>query len=286
MVVKNRVNVVDVMSIRRFGLRPQHAIFKTGCTFNPTLQSSSKITLGPMTIAINLAPQTQTEYQGAWKKAFIQSFKIYPDVNEIANLLAGSKDEHDSVLKVMADIAMWGTTRYTNKASFPFTMMLVVARRTDAYRAFFAGTTPNTAIERSKIHERIKNIDFSGAGAYRFWMLACNERYMMRSGPNLTIRTQREMLTHAVWGTQKEDLGLLEWATGHTFQTRRQVGKQFLGRGEGPEETLFEPIRFNKVCKLANASQSDFLSGERGQISSGFVFPLRKQLYFEIIQLF
>lgn len=67
MVVRKRDNVIDVMSIRRFGLRPEHAIFTTGCTFNPTLQSSSKMALGPMTIAINLAQQTQTEYQGAWK---------------------------------------------------------------------------------------------------------------------------------------------------------------------------------------------------------------------------
>lgn len=79
----------------------------------------------------------------------MQAFKLFPDGNEIANLLAGSKDEHDSVLKVMADIAMWGTTRSTNKASFPFAMMLTIARRCESYRTLFSVNTPNTPIERT-----------------------------------------------------------------------------------------------------------------------------------------
>lgn len=51
-----REGTID-MSIRRFGLSAEHAILTSGCTFNPTLQSSTKMTLGPMTIALNLAQQ-------------------------------------------------------------------------------------------------------------------------------------------------------------------------------------------------------------------------------------
>lgn len=120
-----------------------------------------------MTIAINLAQQTHVEYQGVWKRALIQAFKLYPDINEIANLISGSRGEYDSVLKLMVPI------------------------------------------DTSKIHERIRFMDFSGAGAYRFWMLAAKEQYKMSAGPTMTLRTQKEMLTQAVWGTQKEALSIM-----------------------------------------------------------------------------
>lgn len=44
-----------------------------------------------MTIAINLAMQTDRQYQESWKKASVLIFKLAPEADEIANLLAGSK---------------------------------------------------------------------------------------------------------------------------------------------------------------------------------------------------
>lgn len=58
-----RDNSLCQTTIGTFGLAAEHAILMTGCTFNPTLQSSMKMSLGCMTIAINLCQQQDKRYQ-------------------------------------------------------------------------------------------------------------------------------------------------------------------------------------------------------------------------------
>lgn len=82
--------------IEQFGLTSSHSVLMAGCTYNPTLQSSMKQSLGPMTVAINLCMQTDKTYQKSWKQTFVSVFKLFPYVNKIADALAGSKKEKDS----------------------------------------------------------------------------------------------------------------------------------------------------------------------------------------------
>lgn len=266
-------SLVKETPISSFGLGQEHAILTAGSTFNPTIQSSMKQALGPMTIAINLCMQNERVYQQAWKKAFIQAFKLFPGVNEIANLLAGSGRDHDGILRLLADISLWGAARTSNKAFFPFAMVMVVARSNTAYSRFVGGTLPtNNFIAPALVHQSIISIDFSGAGAYRFWGEAAKKEYKIRASNEMSQRTMREVVFHATWGTAKDDLSLVEWMTNHRFQTRKEIGKQLVGKGLGRDDRTFSLIPFIRVCKLASASATDFLTGGRGQVSRGVVF--------------
>lgn len=267
-ITMNKTNgVLNQIPIEQFGLASRHAVLMNGCTFNPTIQSSMKQSLGPMTIAINLCMQTERQYQRAWKQAFINSFNLFPHASEISEILAGSKRQNDSLLCVLADLAMWGTTRSSNKAAFPVSLLLCLARTNQRYVAFFGGEVlPNTAIDDGMLPDGISDIDFSGKGAYKFWRELNDLDFHIKRTSNMHERTAREVLFHAIWGTQKEDLGLLRWMTGHEFLTRRQIGTQFVNSGTGGSTTTFKLIKFKYICKLSSASQSDMLSGGKGQI--------------------
>lgn len=259
------------MPIEMFGLSLRHTILTTGCTYNPTLQSSMKQSLGPMTIAINLAMQTDRTYQRAWKQVFVSTFKLFPYAHEIAELLAGNKNHNNALMGVLADIALFGTTRASNKAAFPASILLTVAYLNENYAKFFSQTYPNTALVDSMIHTAVSNIDFSGSGAYGLWRAACQSHFIARKGLDMTVRTIKEAVFHAVWNSHKEDFGLLYYMTHHDFQTRREMGNQFQERGAGQEIT-FRLIAFHRLTKMANASQSDFIAGSKGQISRAPTF--------------
>lgn len=203
----------------------------------------------------------------------VSVFKLFPFVNEIADALAGSKREKEYLLRLIADIALWNTTRASNKAFFPVAMLISVARLEKRYVDFFSGIAcPNTRILDTMVPLSIQTMDFSGLGAYRFWSSASLIDYKIRRSEDMTTQTAKEFVFHAVWGTAKEDLGLLEWMTGHAFQTRREMGKQFLKRGEGQSIRTFNLITFHRICKLANASQTNYLAGGKGQCSRSAVF--------------
>lgn len=178
-----------------------------------------------------------------------------------------------TLLRMIGDIALWNTTRASNKAFFPVSFFLTVAATNPNHKRFFdIDVCPNTAIQVNMIPASIQTIDFSGVGAYRFWNDVSVPTFKIRRSTSMTGDTAKEFVFHSVWGSAKEDLGLLEWMTGVKFQNRRQMGKQFQGRGEGTTGQPFLMIKFRRICKLANASQTDFLSGGKGQVSSAPTF--------------
>lgn len=95
-------NTLNKIPIGSFRLCPEQAVLMTGCTFTPTLQSSMKMSLGCMTKGVNLCQQTDRKYQDAWKRAFIQAFKLCPCIEQITDLLAGSKSSNEVILTFLS----------------------------------------------------------------------------------------------------------------------------------------------------------------------------------------
>lgn len=265
---KKRDGRCEEMQLSQFGLNNSHCIFLTGCTYTPTLQSSMKGSLGPLTIVLNLCLTTDTRYQASWVAAFTQTFKLLPNVHEIAEVLKGSKQNHVTIIEMLGNLCMAGIARPSNKAFIPMSLMMQVARRQEIYHAFFQTAVSTTEpITPNHLHTTIKTMDFSGKGLYTLWNSARDLQFEMRAGEGMTNRTAQEVMLHAAFGTHKENFALLEWMTGHSFQTRREIDGQFRGRGSrtrtvGP----FHLIPFRVVTKLANAAQTDFLVGGKGQI--------------------
>lgn len=264
------------MELSRFGLNNSHAPFLTGCSYTPSLQSSMKQSLGPLTVLINLTLNTEEKYARAWKDAFCQAFKLVPNIEEMANLLAGSRAKYSSLIRALGDLCHFGITRSSNKAFIPAAMLIRVnSTHCPVYKARFGQTLSNYqfTLEADNLGMPLRNLDFSGHGLLYFWNQAATERFTMRGdGDNMAEETAAQINFHSVMGSQKENLDLLDWMTGAKFQTRREMGNCFAKKGESGKHVAFTPIPFQRFAKLASAAQTDFIRGGKGQVSRAPVF--------------
>lgn len=264
--VTKAANVTTIMKLDQLYLEPAHAMLLSGVNLSPTVKSTQKGSLGPITIALQLANTKDKNYQKAWMKTFCQVFKLFPDCSDIANLLAGSGIEHAAIIRALADIALFGTTRASNKFYPPLAMLMSLAAVDPTYRALL-GAPQAQAIPDQNLNVAIKNMNFSGSGMWHFWNEGAKFSYTLNKG-SLTVRIAQELVVHAAFGTHKEDLSLVQYMTGHEFLTRKEIGDKMQKR-MARKEALNLPnlISFTKVCKLANAAQTDYLTGSHGQSS-------------------
>ncbi len=193
--------------------------------------------LGPIAIALQLAFTTDKKYQATWKACFVNAFKLFPGVSDFAELIAGSQFENCTVIRELADICYWGTTRTSNKMYPPLALVYASAMRNalfkaksqDAYLKLDTGF-----IEAADVDNVFNTLDFSGAGMYYFWNQLAGTVFQMKKG-KLDVRTSSELLFHGTFGTHKEDLSLCHQMTGHEFQTRKDIGDKLQSRGQSFE---------------------------------------------------
>lgn len=157
------------MDVNTFGLNAAHHQLCVGNTFTPTLQSSQKQSLGPMTIVINLCRTVDPKYQDGWKSAFINCFKLFPFYQEMAGLLAGSGTTYTPIIKLLADISLFGTTRFSHKAAIPMAAVLYSVTVAGEWTNWWQGA--RTDMPPVDLPEIIGNMDFSGRGMWRFYTI-------------------------------------------------------------------------------------------------------------------
>jgi hypothetical protein len=268
---------IKARKLDQFFLEDGHAMLLSGMNLAPAVKSSQKACLGPIAIALQLAFTTEKKYQKTWKDTFVHAFKLFPGASDFAELLAGSQFDNCTIIRELADIALWGTTRTSTKMYPPLALLYTAASENALFKANALGAmlqaTP-TAIAANNLSSAIFHLDFSGRGAFHFWNQLAGKTFRMKKG-KLTERTANELLLHATFGTHKEDLSLVEFMTGHQFQTRKQIGDQLQERGASTEAIAVAIIPFKKVGKLANAAQTDLLTGARGQLVRSSTFSVK-----------
>lgn len=275
LIFRKQGGVDETMDLSRFGLSSSHCSSLQGCRFTPAIQSAMKQSLGPLTIALNLCMNTDPRYQRAWTEAFVQAFKLVPGVEDIARILAGSRTNCRALLKLLADISLFGVTRTSNKAFFPGAMLInFVAQRHPGYRERYNPCTELTPlIDDDMIPINLINLDFSGHGALHFWNESSAYAYAIRGNPAVLDRDiASQMVFHAVFGTHKENLNLVDWMTGHKFFTRREIGDKLKGRSVSGLTVRVNIISFRYFSKMASASMSELLKGGMGQVARGPTF--------------
>nr|UQS95345.1 MAG: nucleoprotein [Byreldi virus] len=261
--------------ITQFGMDSMHEILCTGCTYTPVIQSSMKQSLGPMTVVMNLATTSDVRFQGGWKEVFSQMFKTLPNSQEIAMFLAGTDNEHGTIIRHLADIALFSVTRDSHKAALAVAFLLHFCFSThQQYTSLFTNIVDYTVIEimDENLPINIRNLDFSGHGLLAFWNRICALEFRVRGGETMLENDASEWVFHSVFGTQTEDLGYLEWLTEHRFQTRREFDQKFKGKGTTRKSVRVNLISFKKFAKLASAAQTNYITGGTGQVSRKPVF--------------
>lgn len=275
LLLRKQDNADENLELEQFKLNNTHSPFLTGCRYTPSTQSSMKQSLGPLTIAVNLAMNTDKKFADSWKNAFCQAFKLVRGCEEIANLLSGSKKRHNNIIRLLGDICQFGVTRTANKAFIPMALILTCAMTNMHYKAHFAAQNELTdeAIADEMLPVNLHNLDFSGHGLLDFWNSLRTFQFSLRGNPAiLTPNLAGQALFHAVFGTHKENLNLLEWMTGHHFNTRREVGDKFQKRSSSGMLVKTNIIPFKYFSKLVSAAQTDYLRGGVGQVARAPTF--------------
>lgn len=125
--------------------------------------------------------------------------------------------------------------------------------------------------------EDIENYDHSGKGAFSLWNRAARVGdFSMHV--KASDKKAAEMIFHSVWGTHWEDLYTLEYATGHRFHTRRELGDAFKEKGTQAEKKNIKLIAFEKYAKLSQALPTEFSSGGQQQVWCKTVLAGKRKL--------
>nr|AQU42767.1 NP [Whidbey virus] len=278
LLLRKKDNTDENLELEQMRLNNTHSPFLTGCRLTPSTQSSMKQSLGPLTIAVNLAMNTDQKFADSWKNAFSQAFKLIRGCEEIANLLSGSKKKHNNIIRLLGDLCQFGITRTSNKAFIPMSLILQTAHRSTTYKAHFAAQNEVTdqPIEDAMLGALLHNLDFSGHGLLDFWNALKSYKFTLRGDPVvMTPNIAGQAFFHAVFGTHKENLNLLEWMTGQRFNTRREFGEKFQKRCSSKKTVSMNIIPFKYFSKLVSAAQTDFLRGGVGQVARAPTFSGR-----------
>lgn len=131
-------------------------------------------------------------------------------------------------------------------------------------------------ITDAMLGELLHNLDFSGHGLLGFWNALQPYKFTLRGDPAvMTPDIAGQAFFHAVFGTHKENLNLLEWMTGQHFNTRREFGDKFQKRSSSKKTVSINIVTFRHFSKLVSAAQTDFLRGGVGQVARAPTFSGR-----------
>lgn len=277
---RNTPATKKVISIFEFGLDYSHCGLTSGCTYSPMLQFLLQESIGPLTIAIQLCMTRDVPLQNAWKAAFIRAFKMIPCIEEVANLLAGSRTQYSTIvlLRVIADFASLGCVRYSNVAYIPMALIMASLNTTKEWQERFESAHVPSALITSMDHPAVFNLDFNGRGLCVFWNSIPVGLVTMRINNAMTSQMAGQALFHGVFGTATESLTILQWMTDVKFNIRSDFGNAFTTTGTGVElksvvVTIIKPLYVAELCNIqtdlvpefANLFAEDPILAERSE---------------------
>lgn len=267
------------IKVSQYGLSPAHHCLLDGISFPPHKRSSLAQSIGAMTQLIMVHRTNSTpSYEGRWKKAAMRSIGHLPKAEEIVNKARTStREEVSGLLELVADILLVTGSRSACKAYFPFSIFYAILSTTQISQ-LQAIEVVAEGIRFQKVEiDNIEEYDHSGKGAFSVWNKAAKVGAF-----SMHVKTSdkkaSEIIFHSVWGTHWEDLNTLEFATGHKFHTRRELGDAFKEKGNQAEKKNIKLIPFEKYAKLSQALPTEFSSGGQQQVWCKTVLAGKRKL--------
>lgn len=245
----------------KYGINGGHHILLEGCTYPPEKRSSMAQSLGPLTVLLCYI-QADKMYEEKWKRAAKRAMSHIPMIDDILSVVKGKKSfEISGIIKALADMLMITTSRQSHRAFFPIIPFIAVTTNIDC-------TTKLMTFKE----DLLKKFNASGHGAFLIYKLMCESGMYYMSG-SMSQNQAAQITYHSIFGTFKEDLGVLAQITNQgNWQTREEMGKCFLNASTCKKEVGFEFIRQEYYSKLSSANLSGLLASSYLQTTSSPVF--------------
>lgn len=154
-------------------------------------------------------------------------------------------------MALLGDILLVTTSRQSQRGCLPLCMLSYV------YNALSVG-------DRTIF---LDNLDLSGKGLFYSYraIQTCGKKF--NNEMDGTEEEAAQIVFHTIFGTYKEDLGVLRAITSvGSWMTRQQLGKAFAKSKETTRSFNLPTLRY--YSKLCSANQSEFHTSNVGQVSS------------------
>jgi len=263
--------------VEKYGINGSHHVLLEGSTYPPEKRGSMAQSVGPLT-ALLCHIRTEDKYRKKWTDAAKRAMAHIPMIDEILDLVKGKRaSEVRGLISLLADILLVVTARQANRMFFPLCALARVYKMkvddndvitsVGGLAGYLGGDT------------LLKGFNVSGNGGFYFYKIISHLEFVYEG--NLTPVEAKQVFFHAIFGTYKEDLTILEQITDlGTWNTREQIGTSFQKMTTSGKYTRFVPVKMRKYSKLAAANQTGLLATSYLQVCSVPVFSGQRSQHF------
>lgn len=186
-----------------------------------------------------------------------------PNALNLCNAMQGKRAEEVApALSAFADVVLLAGSRNAQRAFFPLSfIMYAVASVAQLARVnAIRGVPPISSAD----------VDFSGKGMWNIYKLCSNKPWKIETAMDDVSAAQ--VVYHSIFGTQNEDLGVLQAVTNvkSPWKLRSEIADKFRSQGKAkkainlPQQVLY--------AKMAQANMTGMLTESAFQIRSKQVF--------------
>lgn len=274
----------DCHPVSLWGVNKTHWPMMFGGNFSPAMRSSLLQQMGPATILISLAEQTDERFIGKWRKAAIQQLAGVPNIETAVKYIEKKRFDAAALISEILDIAVFGTARQAHKGSIPFAMLWPILRGHAALMAFMAilkVTDATRMVEQeeevtvfsmnmgikmtpAQIPADVLKMDWSGKGFWNIYNKAVKHNYLIHAVKAEHKRVYQEWLTLSCTGLWNEDTAVLKFMFAHDFLNRRAYGDAFEKRRSSDVVISLKLLPAIHVTKLATAAQTNLGAQDEG----------------------
>lgn len=257
-----------------FGFQHRHAPLLNGVTYPPSSKSSMIRSLGFGTQLVSYFMNQTSAYDTKFIMALNETAKFLGADPKFWNLLKMNKGatETQNIVSQLCDIMLMLTPRNTRKATVPPHMMINLLS-SGLRRHFLEGKTkPNVEYPNQVTGGLAGYMDFSSTGLWAWANLTQNDRidFPYTGGDVDTyVKMAQQVLIHCIYGTQFEDLSLMNALWQGTFDkwyNRKDLATFFLGMFSCSTNVSITLPAPKHASKLSSACMTSIMPVPKSQL--------------------
>lgn len=255
---------MSVVPIERYGLSPAHSVHLEGITYPPERRASMSMSLGALTTVLCML-RTKGKYRNKWANAVKKTLSHIPAIEDFISLTeTNSAAEYvKPALALLGDILLVTTSRQSQRGCIPMVML---------HHLYNIESPENRVIF-------LDSLDLSGKGLFYSYKMLQKSKQKFNLEMDGTEEQAAQITFHTIFGTFKEDLGVLQAITNvGTWNTRQELGKAFAKSKETVRSFNLPQLKY--YSKLCSANQSEFHTSNVGQVSSVPCFSGSRRVVF------
>nr|AYP67576.1 putative nucleocapsid [Old quarry swamp virus] len=247
----------EVIELKQYGIYGAHHPLCEGVSFPPEKKASMAQSMGPLTALLCYA-RAEKAYSAKWLAAAKRALAHLPEIDTVLSMIKEKQpSEVKPLITLLANICLITTTRQATRM-YPPPAAFAYIFNIDKYPS-----------PRGASKEKLLEVfDFSGHGAFCFYSVFQEFQWKL-CGTGLTDTIARQIVYHSMFGTFKEDFGILSAITNEsTWRTREQMRNCFRQANTSGTPCPFYPIKQKYYAKMAQANQTGLLTASYSQVSS------------------